>query len=255
MCDSKELLVGYLYDEIETADRRAFEAHLRHCAECANELRGLKGTRGQIASWAPPEPDLGLRIVRGGAPAAAPRVRFVPAWGLAAAAALVLAASAAIANVEVRYGHDGLVVRTGWSRADAQQRADGAAPGANPAGSGARPELVALDERLRQLESSMLRPASADVLQTAQDAGAARMSDGDLLRRVRQLIADAESRQQTEVVSRLAQVIQDVDRQRRTDLAFIQQGLAQYQGLTNAEVAQNRDMLNQLVRVATRQEK
>jgi hypothetical protein len=36
---------------------------------------------------------------------------------------------------------------------------------------------------------------------------------------------------------------------------MIQQGLGQYQGLTNAELATTRDLVNQLVRVSTRQEK
>src|SRR5205814_932367 len=70
-----------------------------------------------LARWSPPEPDFGFRIVRGAsAPPGRPRFRFAPAWGLAAAAVLVLAAAAAIANVEVRYGAGGLVVRTGWAR-------------------------------------------------------------------------------------------------------------------------------------------
>jgi anti-sigma factor RsiW len=54
MCDSKDLLVGYLYDELETSERRAFEAHLLSCGECRDELAGLRATRGQIAAWTPP---------------------------------------------------------------------------------------------------------------------------------------------------------------------------------------------------------
>src|SRR5690606_14868580 len=51
---------------------------------------------------------------------------WAPAFGLAAAAALVLAAAAAIANLEVRYDADGFVVRTGRGAAVA-------APGSDPA--------------------------------------------------------------------------------------------------------------------------
>lgn len=81
------------------------------------------------------------------------------------------------------------------------------------------------------------------------------MSDADLLRRVREMVGAAESRQQTIVAQRLLQVVRDFDRQRQSDLAAIQQGLGTYQGMTNAEIAQQRDMLNQLYRVAARQEK
>ena len=126
MCDSKELLVGFLYDEIDPVSKRTFERHLATCSECRAELAELDATREQIALWAPPDADLGFRIVRG-AEAAAPtplRFRFFsfsPAWGFAAAALVVLAIGAAIANLDVRYGSDGLVVRTGWEHGrDAQ---------------------------------------------------------------------------------------------------------------------------------------
>ncbi len=70
MCDSKELLVGYLYDEIDGSAKRAFEKHLATCVECRDELTELGATRAQIALWTPPDSDLGFRIVRG---ASAPR--------------------------------------------------------------------------------------------------------------------------------------------------------------------------------------
>ena len=247
MCD-KELLVGYLYDELDGSDRRAFEAHLQACPACHAEVRGLHATRGHIAAWAPPEQNLELRVVRGGATApAAPRTWSVPAWGLAAAATLVLAASAALANIEVRYDDSGVTVRTGWGRAAAPEVRADAAPAATP---GPAIDVVALNQRLSQLEAAFARAPQA---QAASAEG--RMSDADLLRRVRVLIGEAETRQQREVALVLAQVVKDIDRQRRTDLAMLEQGLGAYQGLTNAEIAQQRDMLNQLVRVATRQEK
>ena len=86
-------------------------------------------------------------------------------------------------------------------------------------------------------------------------AVSANLNDAELMKRVRQMITEAESRQQTELALQLAQVFKDFDRLRRADLALIQQGLGQYQGVTNAEIAQQRDMLNQFIRVASRQEK
>jgi hypothetical protein len=73
---------------------------------------------------------------------------------------------------------------------------------------------------------------------------------------VRQIVAEAEARQEAAVARQMLDVVKDFDRQRRTDLALIQQGLDQYQGLTNAEIAQNRDLVNQIIRAAaTRQER
>jgi hypothetical protein len=246
MCD-KELLVGYLYDELDGSARHAFEAHLRACPECQAEVGGLQATRGHIAAWAPPDRDLELRVVRGRSAAPpAPRAWAMPAWGLAAAATLVLAASAALANIEVRYDDRGVTVRTGWGRAAAPTVSADVEPAATP---GEAIDVVALNQRLSQLEAAFARAPQA-----ASASAAARMSDAELLRRVRELIGEAETRQQREVALVLAQVVKDFDRQRRTDLAMLEQGLGAYQGLTNAEIAQQRDMLNQLV-MATRQEK
>jgi len=259
MCESKELIVGYVYDELSSDERAGFEAHLARCTDCRVELEELRSTRTYLRLWAPPEPDLGFRVIRGGsAPAAAlpRRSRLVPAFPLAAAAVIVLAAAAAIANVEIRYDSDGVVVRTGWARQvlgdaqpDSQRATADTATQARPAAA----DFAALDRRLSEIESSLNRTSSAAGTEVASDS---RMSDAEILRRVRQIVREAEARQETAVARRLLEVVTDLDRRRRTDLALIQQGLGQYQGLTNAEIAQNRDMLNQLVRAATtRQEK
>src|SRR3954452_10627288 len=118
MCDSKDLLVSFLYDELDGAQKQAFRTHMLSCAECRDELAELRGARRHLNLWAPPEPDLGFQIVRT-APIPAPVIRRLnPVWGLAAAAVLVLAAGAAVANVEVQYGAEGLVLRTGWAHGD-----------------------------------------------------------------------------------------------------------------------------------------
>jgi hypothetical protein len=260
MCNNKDLLVGYLYDDVTADERRAFDAHLRTCAECREELASLGMTRAHLATWAPPERALGFRMISD-APQTAPNVipfssrvgsvrKLMPAFGLAAAAVLVLAAATAIANLEIRYDNNGLMVRTGWAR-DAAQTAAAPAPGANTGIAQAtwRADFDALERRLRDLETATT-PATG-----VQLASTTRMSDAEVLRQVRAIVKEAESRQQVAVAQRLLQVMQDFERQRRTDLAMLQQGNAQYQGVTSAELAQTRDMLNQLVRASTRQEK
>ena len=254
MCESKELIVGYVYDELSTDERTGFEAHLIGCVDCRVEIEELRSTRMHLALWAPPEPDLGFRVIRGGsipAPALPRRSRSVSYFAFAAAAVVVLAVAAAIANVEVRYESGGMVVRTGWVGQvpdNVQAQAQSGTPvAANQTRLTAAADFEALDRRLRQIEAS-LTAQSATGVQVASDS---RMSDAEILLRVRQIVREAEARQETAVARRLLEVVTDLDRQRRTDLALIQQGLGQYQGLTNAEIAQNRDMLNQLVRAAT----
>ena len=82
-----------------------------------------------------------------------------------------------------------------------------------------------------------------------------RMSDAELLRQVRQMLSEAHSRQQTANARQMLQIVRDVQQQHASDLARMQQGLDQYQGMTNAEIAQSRDMFNQWIRTSARQEK
>ena len=257
MCNRGDLLVSYVYDEISDRERRDVEAHLVTCGECREEIAGLRATRGHLALWAPPQPDLGFRIVSGAtSPAplqALPRRRIAPAFGLAAAAAQVLAAAVSIANVEVRYDANGAVlVRTGWGRSvDGQQAQAPAAPGAAPAAA-ANAEFTALNRRLSEIERALAHTSGTPGAQTVSGA---RMSDADLLRQVRAIVRDAEVRQQQAVADRLLQVVTDFDNQRRRDIAQLQQGLGQIQGLTNAEIATQRDLVNQLIRASSRQER
>ena len=254
MCD-KELLVGYLYDELPPAERSALEAHLFACAECREELSALRATRVHLASWAPPEPDFGFQVVRAGAAAAGRRrFRIPPAWGVAAAAAIVLAAAAAIANLEVTLGGDGLVIRTGWARhtapaaAVAQSNADGgqSAAAADPA---LRVDVPRLQARLSELETALAERDASPSTRAASASGP-RRSDAEILREVRNIVAQSEARQKRELALQTMQLVKDWDFQRRTDLARVQQVLGRLEAYTGAEVAQQREMLNRFVRVS-----
>lgn len=255
MCNHERLL-DYLYDELPASERAAFEIHLHECGECRTELAELGGTRLALASWSPPESELGFRIVRNEAPPPRRAVwQFRPAWGLAAAAVLVLAVAAAISNIEMRYDSNGFVVRTGWAGGTI-----GGGPAAVEANAGAvvpvgavsedwSVRLQRLDARLQQLEQSGTRPVSAAALPEEGPANGGRMSDAELLRAVRKIIAESETRQERQLALRVTQVIRDFDATRAGDLARVEQGLRQIQGLTDAELIQHRNTLNHLLRV------
>ncbi|PYR26756.1 MAG: hypothetical protein DMF92_17780 [Acidobacteria bacterium] len=117
--DRDEVLVAYVYGDIEPAERTAFDAHLARCLHCRKELIELNGVRAQLEQWAPPDP---LRaLTRRSAPQGGPRARVwttlaeMPAWAQVAAALVFLGVSAGLANLDVRYDREGLTVRTGWS--------------------------------------------------------------------------------------------------------------------------------------------
>jgi anti-sigma factor RsiW len=232
----KEALVALLYDELDGRERADIEAHLASCAACRQEASALRALRLELPAWTPPERELGFAIVD--RTARSERVTrsawALPAWGLAAAAALVLAAGAAIANLEVSYGADGFRVRTGWSRSQPETAAAAVAPTQSHEW---RAELAGLERRLRaELGAGPVRTVSS----------APRPDSEDVLRRVQTLIDQSEARQQRELALRLAQVLNDFDRQRQTDLVRIQQGFGQLERST----AVDRELLNQFVRVS-----
>jgi hypothetical protein len=246
MCDSKELLVAYLYDELDSSAKRTYESHVSSCAECRDEIASLRATRGQLAGWTPPEPDFGFRIVRGAAAPPPSRFRITPAWGLAAAAMLVLAIGAAIANLDVRYGPDGLAVRTGWQHSTGAPATD--PNGATPVDWKVRAE--ALDKRVRDLEQAIARSEASPI----QRAAVSDRADAAVLEQVRELVGQSETRQQRALAARLQQLTRDFDAQRRVDLAAIDQGMARLQSTSGAEVKQYRDAIQRIYR-ATYQQK
>jgi hypothetical protein len=254
-CDDKTQLVSYLYDELDGMARRRIDEHLRVCPSCADEVTALAGVRQELCEWTPPEVTLGFSLVP---PAAAARpagrvlrpvqgwmLPDVPAWAQAIAAVLVLAAGLAIANVQVRYGGDGLVITTGWM---ARSAVPGVTPQTTPMAAASptadadwRPALAELESTLRQ-EIRAARPAAAN---------ASNSPPADLpMQRVAQLIEESEKRQQQQLALRLTQFNRDLEVQRRSDLVRINQGFGQFEGRAGAEIARQRQMLDYMMRVS-----
>lgn len=249
--DRDDLLMAYLYDEIEPAQRKAFMAHVSGCSQCARELAALRGVRLTLSAWAPPEPVRALTFNETAAPPPAARTRRVaapppaagrswhdvPAWAQVVAALLVLGVSAAIANVEVRRDSASWTLRTGW------QKPVAVAPVAPPvAPTPWRPELTALEQELRS-EIRAARPAAPTVT----------VSDADLQRRVRSIIEESERRQERELALRVAEVVRDVNNQRQADLVKIDRSLGLIQSSTYGEQMKQRELVNYLLKVSQKQ--
>jgi putative zinc finger protein len=246
MCDSKELLVSFVYDELSAAERQGFRAHLETCAECRDEVAGLRTTQRHLASWTPPEPDLDFQIVRNSRPVAVSR-RVAPLWGLglAAAAVLVLATGAAVANIDMRYDANGLVLRTGWNRTPSTATPTSvAAPGVTAVDW--KQQAEALERRVRQLETS---------LSTVSAGRAPESADTAVIERVNQLVDESENRQQRLLAARLSQLTRDVEARRKVDLAAIDQGFMRLQNTSGAELRQSLDRMQRMYRATAYQPK
>jgi hypothetical protein len=159
----------------------------------------------------------------------------MPGWAQAAAACLIFGVGLSL----------GIVRGTTPVVPAAQTAAAGTASPASATSVTSR-DLAALEQRLRT-EMAELRAAPA---QASAGAPQQPLSNAQIMAQVRALIEESELRQQRELALRTAQVVRDFDSQRRVDLAQIQRNFGQIEGLTGAEVREQRQMLNYLMRVS-----
>ena len=247
-CVEKDALIDYLYGEVDADARTRVEAHLRSCEPCADEVRELTDVRGTLEAWAPPAAGHGYRVVSDAHSESAPvsfwgRLRHPPAWGLAAAAVLVLAAGAAITRPEVEVGRGEMVLRLGWSDTASDVVTQ---PEAEPA---SRSEQVTLAAEPRQQLQPLRGTAvavgqrsgasvpvqrGADVFGGLNAASAAAANNERLLRSTRQLLFEKQ---------RLAD-------QRQADLSELQRAFGEFDR-TRAEPARQQ-LLEVLRRVSAR---
>jgi hypothetical protein len=254
-CDDKETLVAYLYDEIDAARRREVERHLRGCPACTRETGELQDVRHDLTSWVPPEVELGFSIAQKPSPVVRPArwaaLHELPRWAQVAAAALVIAAGAALANVQVRFGPEGVTVSTGWiapapvvpDPAPLVASSAEAAPSA-PSEDAWRPALVALEESLRAEFAQMQRASAADAVPARSTDTAA------VFRRMQAMLDASEQRQRQELAVRLAQADRDWNMKRQADLMRINQSFGTLQGRTFKNEAGQQEMMNYLRRVS-----
>ena len=237
-CDDKPTLIAYLYGEVDTATRHLVDAHLATCERCAAEVTALGDVRAELALWGAPDAELGFAITRTSDSPSAQVLRparwwtTVPAWAQAAAAVLVIAAGAGIANLQIRSGPDGFSVSTGWMQA---------APVASPvqqAEDSWKPALVALEQQLR---NEIRSTHEQNTIRASAPA-----ADEATIRRVQQLIAASEERQGRELSLRLTQLAVDTNMQRRADLQRITQSFGQF----DEQILRQRQMLNNVMRVS-----
>lgn len=258
-----EVLVAYLYEDIEPAEREAFARHLAGCLPCRTELDALSDVRVGLAEWAAPEaaagiggtaPRSALRIVNTGTEVETRRpggwrvLADAPIWMQAAAAMLVVAASLGIANINVTISkQQGLTLTTGWLRADSGGAAS-SAPVQRPVAPVAatdetrelREQLTALQQELTQLKAV---PASVDA--KAVDAAVTRLVAAQLQERDRRL--------QREISLQIAEMGRDFQVQRQSDLAKVDRVLGVYQNRTGMQVMQQQQQLNNLLQRVSEQ--
>lgn len=251
-----EVLIAYLYDEIDGEDRAVFDRHLATCAPCRTELAALGGVRSELGEWNPPSP-VGHVEFAWTMPSRRPRaltlLREIPVWAQVAAAVLVLGVSASLANLEVAYGSNGVSVTTGW-RHRASANATAVAPASTPlAVTNPSTNTTPWHDDLATLERE-LRVALAARSTSAAAVPVNPVNGEALLHRVRALIQESERRQQSELALRIAEIARDMQAQRQADFVKIDRTLGEMQNRTGLEVMRTQRQVNSLAqRVSQRQ--
>ena len=212
-CGDESALVAFLYDECEPGEREAIAAHVVGCLRCTSELDSLAATRHQLSLWTPPEGRLGFRITsddvntvvdarsafgaEGGpsTPGSVPRApatwwrQPLPAWGQAAAAALIFAAGLAVGTVRTE---------------------EGAAPAVQmTSDASALRQIAALERRVASMEQSSQARLATAASALPEVAGRA----DDLVRWVRREIEASELRQSTDLTRMARQMAWEQDEQ------------------------------------------
>ena len=245
----EQMLIGSIYGEIDPRERARFDAHVADCAVCRREVAELGRVRAQLGRWTPPEAASVSEALRFGHALSGTPERWwrrVPAWAQVVAALLFLGVAVGIANLDVRYDRAGLTVRSGWAWPAPGSPALPASTVQGPDSAPWRADLAALERQMQaQLDS---------VASSTKAASARTPTDDEVVRRVRALVTESERTQQRELALRVAEVVRDVQAQRRADLTNIDRSLGMIQKDTGVEVMRQRQLLNSLaVRVSQRQ--
>jgi anti-sigma factor RsiW len=231
MCEQRENLVAYLYDEADANERRSMEKHLASCETCREELRAFRDVRQDLLAWDVPahesvwKPFVTARTQ--------PVWRQVPAWAMAAAATLVFAIGLA----------GGFAGRVLAARTDADVVAQPAQANAQPAVQTVSAPSVSIDEfralqsRIGDIERAALtRPVSAAPVSMSASSNAA------ILAQVEQLIRESEGRVTHKTSQRILSILTDMNKARMADTAMLQQQIADVQERTNGNILAVKNM-------------
>ena len=228
MCDDRERLLDYVYDECGADERRRVEAHVAACEECREEIAGLRAARQDLLAWDVPDHESVWKPFV--SPRATPSWRDVPAWALAAAASAMFLLGAAGGVVT----HAFVAHETGAAvQASPVQAAQLGPAAVTPVPAGVNEaELGAIEQRLlRTMRSELASRVQLVSAHGAPDRGSAASAAGDpVLAQLAELAKESQAQLDliTGLSNRLGRVRTDTDN-RIAGLERIIDGLRQSQ--------------------------
>jgi hypothetical protein len=154
MCEQREKLLSYVYDEGDATERAEVQRHLDQCPDCRAEIAGLRSVRSDLLAWEVPAHDPVWRPFE--TTPAVPWWRQVPAWAMAAAAAVVLLLGATGSVIAQAMMPERTV-------AGDTQTANAAVPAASPDFSAAQTRLAALERQFTDMGGRIDRVSNRSV--------------------------------------------------------------------------------------------
>ena len=207
MCEQRERVLDYLYDEVSATSRGEAAQHLEACDDCRGDLRAFRRVREDLLAWDVPQQ---TSVWTPFAPApVVPWFRQVPAWAMAAAAGLVFVVRGARASTALAIGG-----------ARGAQVADTAAA---PVMSTAGPALDA--DAIASLVRREFSSAATDLTDTMRPAAAVvpaafkldTATEKRLMAQAAQIVGQSEERQMVLIGGVLRELALEAERQRRDD--------------------------------------
>lgn len=214
---SREKLVGFVYDELPADRKREVEEHLTTCASCSKEVQHLTHTTKLLRALPDEEPQLNLRFVEPGSrkswlgKVVSRPVGIGMAVGTVAALLLL-----ALLNFDVSYTEGNLSVKLSLFPQPSQPVTESAADSVQYV---TRPQFEAWQE--------------------------------DHVTAVEDLLAEVETRQRRESRVLLAELLQEIERQRQQDLRVVGRGLEAVQLTNEDRFRRTSAVLNQLLMQAS----
>jgi anti-sigma factor RsiW len=219
MCNQRERLIGYVYNEGDPSDLAEVQRHVDECAECRAEIAGLRSVRQDLLAWDVPERESVWRPFV--AAPVTPWWRQVPAWAMAAAAGVMLLIGATGGVVAQALVPDQSIAR------DSQNVAAPAGPVLTSA------DLSAAEQRLlARLEQSM-SSVGARVQQVSNRSQSMQALEGDHSDLTKELISLREQNQaQLDLIGRIYKGMVAA----KTSNENLEQKLRDLRDLVNAQI-------------------
>lgn len=225
-CDlSKDKLIAYFYEELDSEARLETEAHIAQCSACQKELQQFKKTSVLLQAWPDEQPELNLKIVSEKHSASHGPLKELSRLGWRR-----LGLSFAVAAVGILVVLSALNFRASYS--------DG--------------NFSVQFSLLTPSESD--RPLSQDSLVQPVTRSEFNAWKKDAYQLIDEMIQDAEARQNRQLNTKLAKLAREIDTQRRQDLRFVGRGLEAFQASNETQFQRTNEVLQQLIQVATQQD-